>query len=71
MLVGTPQRRDSLCRTFIETYRAFEPESLPWPRLELHYVDLLRAFAFWSLALGIEQKAGRMLSIFGQTTGDP
>jgi hypothetical protein len=35
------------------------------------HVDLLRAFPFWSLALGIEQKAGRMLSIFAQTIGDP
>jgi hypothetical protein len=71
MRVGTPQHRDLLCRTFIETHLTYEPESLPWPRLEARHVDLLRAFPFWSLALGVEQKAGRMLSIFAQTIDDP
>jgi len=71
MRVGTPQHRDLLCRTFIETHLTYEPESLPWPRLEARHVDLLRAFPFWSLALGVERKAGRMLSIFAQTIDDP
>ena len=37
--VGSPEHRDLFCRTFIETHVPYEPESLPWPRLEKRYVD--------------------------------
>jgi hypothetical protein len=68
---GTPQHRDLFCRAFVETHLPFEPEALPWPQLEPHHVELLRGFPFWSLALGVEQKAGRMLAIFAESLGDP
>ena len=32
--IGSPEHRDLFCRTFIETHLPFEPEDLPWPRLE-------------------------------------
>jgi len=69
--VGSPEHRDLFCRTFIETHLPFEPESLPWPRLEPRYVDLLRAFPFWSFARSMEQEADRMIAMFAQTLVDP
>ena len=54
--IGSLEHRDLFCRTFIETHRPFEPEDLPWPRLEARYVDLLRAFPFWSFARSMEQE---------------
>jgi hypothetical protein len=68
---GSPQHRDLFCRTFIETHRPFEPESLPWPRLEPRYVDLLRAFPFWGFARSMEREADRMIATFAQTLHDP
>ncbi len=68
---GTPQHRDLFCRAFVESHLPFEPEALPWPQLEPRHVELLRGFPFWSLALGVEQKAGRMLAIFAESLGDP
>jgi hypothetical protein len=69
--IGSPEHRDLFCRTFIETHRAFEPENLPWPRLEARYVELLRAFPFWSFARSMEQEADRMIAVFAQTLTDP
>ena len=69
--VGSRAHRDLFCRTFIETHRAFEPENLPWPRLEQRYVDLLRAFPFWSFARSMEQEAERMIAAFSATLTDP
>jgi hypothetical protein len=69
--VGSPQHRDLFCRTFIETHRPFEPEALPWPRLEARYVELLRAFPFWSFARSMEREADRMIATFARTLHDP
>ncbi len=69
--IGSPQHRDLFCRTFVETHRPFEPEDLPWPALEPRYVELLRAFPFWSFARSMEQEADRMIATFCTTLDDP
>jgi hypothetical protein len=71
MQVGTPQHRELFCRTFIETHVTFEPEELPWPRLEGVDLARLRAFPFWRYARSIEQRAGRMVTAFAKTIDDP
>jgi hypothetical protein len=71
MQVGTPQHRELFCRTFIETHVSFEPEELPWPRLEGVDLARLRAFPFWRYARSIEQRAGRMVTAFAKTIDDP
>jgi len=69
--VGTPEHRDLLCNVFLSTHMAYEPESLPWPRLEPKHLDLLRSFPFWAFALSLEQEAGRMITVFAETIEDP
>jgi hypothetical protein len=69
--VGSPEHRDLLCNVFLSTHMAYEPESLPWPRLEPKHLDLLRSFPFWAFALSLEQEAGRMITIFAETIEDP
>jgi hypothetical protein len=69
--IGSPEHRDLLCKTFLDTHMAYEPESLPWPRLEPKHIDLLRSFPFWAFALSLEQEAGRMITLFAETIDDP
>ena len=71
MKIGSPAHRDLFCTTFIETHRPFEPESLPWPRLEGALLERLRAFPLWSYARTIERRAGQMVTAFAQTVTDP
>ncbi len=69
--IGSDEHRDLFCRTFLDTHLAFEPESLPWPKLEPHHVELLRSFPFWAFALSLEREAGRMITDFARTIEDP
>jgi hypothetical protein len=71
MEIGTTYHRDLFCANFIETHRPFEPENLPWPRLEGALLDRLRAFPLWSYARTIERRAGQMVTAFAQTVEDP
>lgn len=69
--IGSIAHRDLFCKTFLESHKPFEPETLPWPVLDLQYVDLLRAFPFWSFARSMEQEADRMIATFAKTLNDP
>jgi hypothetical protein len=69
--VGSREHRDLFCKTFIDTHLPFEPDGLPWPALEPRYVELLRAFPFWSFARSMEQEADKMIATFAQTLTDP
>jgi len=71
MRVGTPEHRDLFCQSFIDGYRAYEPENLPWPDLESHYLERLRAIPFWGIARAMERRAGRMVTAFATTLDDP
>ena len=71
MRAGTPEHRELFCRTFIDTHVTFEPEALPWPRLEGVDLARLQAFPFWRYARSIEQRAGRMVTAFAATVDDP
>ena len=71
MRPGTAEHRDLFCRTFVETHVAFEPEALPWPRLDDAPLERLRSFPIWSYARTIEHRAGRMVTAFAQTASDP
>jgi hypothetical protein len=71
MEIGSTYHRDLFCANFIETHRPFEPENLPWPRLEGALLDRLRAFPLWSYARTIERRAGQMVTAFAQTVEDP
>ncbi len=71
MRVGSNLHRDLFCRTFVDTHRAFEPETLPWPELDGKHLARLRSFPFWSYARSIEARAGRMVTAFARTIDDP
>ena len=71
MTPGTVEHRDLFCRTFIDTHVPYDPEALPWPKLDGLLLERLRAFPFWSYARSIEHRAGRMVSGFARTVEDP
>ena len=70
-VIGSIAHRDLFCKTFHDSHLAFEPEALPWPKLEPKYIELLRAFPFWSFARSMEQEADRMIAKYASTLDDP
>lgn len=71
MKLGSEEHKELFCRRFIDTHLKYEPETLPWPKLDDISLDRLRAIPFWSEALYKERNAGMMVNAFAATIGDP
>jgi hypothetical protein len=71
MKLGSEQHKELFCRSFIDSYRDYDPEKLPWPELESVALERLRAIPFWTEALYTERAAGVMVNAFAATVEDP
>jgi hypothetical protein len=71
MKIGSEAHKELFCRSFMESHRQYEPETLPWPDLDQASLDRLRSIPFWDAALDTEREAGVMVSAFAETVDDP
>jgi hypothetical protein len=71
MKIGSSEHKELFCRSFIDSYQEYEPEKLPWPKLEGIYLERLRGIPFWQEALRIERGAGEMVSAYAERITDP
>ncbi len=71
MQLGSVEHKELFCRSFMDSYRQYEPESLPWPDLDDVALNTLRGIPFWEQALDIELDAGVMVSSYSETVKDP
>lgn len=71
MKLGSEQHKELFCRSFIDSYLDYEPEKLPWPKLEGTALERLRGIPFWKEALITEREAGAMVDAFANTITDP
>jgi hypothetical protein len=69
--IGSDEHKELFCRSFIESFRAYEPQDWPWPQLDEISLARLRAIPIWTLALEVELGAGEMLGKFAATEDDP
>ncbi len=71
MKLGSVEHKELFCRSFTESYREYEPESLPWPDLDDTALSFLRSIPFWEKALNTERQAGAIVSGYAATVSDP
>lgn len=71
MKIGSDAHRELFCQSFIESYQDYEPETLPWPKLDDAALARLRGIPFWREALRVERQAGVMVTAFAETITDP
>jgi len=71
MIIGSAEHKELFCQSFIDSYQAYEPETMPWPQLDDVALVRLRSIPFWEEALSTEQEAGMMVTAFAQTIEDP
>ncbi|NJK29608.1 MAG: ferritin-like domain-containing protein [Acaryochloris sp. RU_4_1] len=69
--LGSKDHKQLFCRSFLDSYLDYEPETLPWPDLDPISLERLRGIPFWREALLTESEAGVMVSAFAQTLTDP
>jgi len=62
MKIGSQAHKDLFCGAFVDHHRAYEPEQLAWPVLDVDALTLLRGLPFWTHALQAEEDAGPMIS---------
>ena len=71
MKLGSQDHKERFCRSFIDSYQDYEPETMPWPELDRVSLERLRGIPFWREALLTEREAGVMVSAFAETVSDP
>lgn len=71
MRVGSTTHKELFCKTFIDSYQEFEPESLDWPELNAADIEKIRAVPFWQEVLYTEMRAINIIDAFSATITDP
>jgi hypothetical protein len=71
MRVGTEEHKLLFCNEYLKSFTPFEPGELPWPELDETSIARLRAIPVWTMALEVEQSAGKMLYGFARKEPDP
>lgn len=71
MKIGSEAHKELFCRSFIESYRHYEPEQLLWPELDEVALERLRSIPFWEEALNTEQRSGAKVNAYAITINDP
>ena len=71
MKLGSVEHKELFCQSFMESYREYEPENLPWPDLDDTALTLLRSIPFWDKALDTERQAGAIVSGYAAMVNDP
>ncbi len=71
MKLGSVEHKELFCRSFMESYREYEPENLPWPDLDDTALSFLRSIPFWEKALDTERQVGAIVSGYAEKVSDP
>jgi hypothetical protein len=71
MRIGSEAHKERFCRQFIESHQRFDPETLPWPKLDEAALTRMRAVPFWQEVLHTERRAGAIVQAFAETITDP
>ena len=71
MRIGSAEHLTLLCREFIETHRAFDPATLPWPALDAAATAKLRSLPFWDEAIRTERRTGAKVSAYAALESPP
>ncbi len=71
MRLGSEEHKQLFCQSFLDTHLDYQPEKLPFPKLDKMHLNRLKSIPFWREALTIELEAGKMVSAFAETIDDP
>jgi len=69
--LGSTAQKELFCRRLVDTHRRWDPERLPWPRLDDDTLTRLRALPFWGEALGTERETADKITAYAATVADP
>lgn len=71
MKIGSQEHKERFCRQFIASHPQYNPDTLPWPELDVPAHERLRSVPFWQEVLRTERRAGAIVNAFSKTVTDP
>jgi hypothetical protein len=71
MKFGSYEHKKLFCRSFIDSHIPYDPERLPWPKLDDESLGRLQSIPFWPDLLRQQQKAALTVRTYAQTIRDP
>jgi hypothetical protein len=69
--IGSPEHKELLCRTFIDTHDPFKPAEIRWPDLDAESLARLKAMPIWNEATRTEAATAVKVQSLGDTEKDP
>jgi len=69
--IGSPEHKELLCRTFIDTHDPFKPAEIRWPDLDAESLARLKAMPIWNEATRTEAATAVKVQSLGDTERDP
>ena len=69
--IGSDEHGRLLCRTFIETHRAYQPRDIVWPTLDEEGLARLKRLPVWDEAVRTEAATAVKVQTLGETETDP
>jgi hypothetical protein len=71
LIIGSPEHKALLCRTFLETHDPFRPAEIRWPDLDDESLERLKAMPIWNEATRTEAATAVKVQSLGDTEKDP
>jgi len=71
MRIGSDAHKTLFCRTLLDTFDAYKPAVIDWPKLDAPARDRLMSLPIWDIAVQTEGRARLNVAAYAATTSDP
>jgi hypothetical protein len=71
MKFGSYEHKKLFCRSFIDSHTPYDPQHLPWPKLDDQSIGRLQSIFFWPDLLRQQQQTASIVHSYAQTVRDP
>jgi hypothetical protein len=71
MKFGSYEHKKLFCRSFIDSHTPYDPQHLPWPKLDDRSIGRLQSISFWPDLLRQQQETALIVDSYAQTVRDP
>jgi hypothetical protein len=69
--VGSDAHKRESCRMFVETFNAYRPSVIAWPRLTPEMLNRVTSLPIWDIAVHTESRARLRFAAYAATVADP
>jgi hypothetical protein len=69
--VGSNAHKREACRMFVETFNAYRPSVIAWPKLTPEMLDRVTSLPIWDIAVHTESRARLRFAAYAAAVADP